>query len=422
METLKFINLLTAILFTVCYTYQLLYIPVSWLKRKSKSAKSADLHRFAVLVCARNEEEVIGDLIESIKYQSYPSELIDIFVMADNCDDHTADAATAAGAFVYTRFNKKLVGKGYALEELMAHLKNDYPDGFDGYFIFDADNILSKNYIEQMNCTFSEGHDIVTSYRNSKNYGSNWISAGYALWFLRESRYLNYPRSLLGTSCAVSGTGFLFSRRIADELKGWPFHMLTEDIEFSVHQIVNGRKIAFCRTAELYDEQPISFSQSWRQRMRWSRGYIQVFRKYGLKLIKEAFCGSFSCFDMSMTIMPAFILSTVSFICNVVCGIRAACIGDDMMIAVQSIGELLWGMYRMLFVIGVITTATEWKHIHTAAWKKILYVFTFPVFMSTYIPISFVSLFCKTTWKPIKHTMSLKKMKIECKKTFSVFK
>ena len=63
---------------------------------------------------------------------------------------------------------------------------------------------------------FSDGYQIVTSYRNSKNYGDNWISAGYALWFLRESRYLNHARFLLGTSCAVSGTGFLFSRRVLE--------------------------------------------------------------------------------------------------------------------------------------------------------------------------------------------------------------
>ena len=104
------------------------------------------------------------------------------------------------------------VGKGYALQTLLGHLEQDYPAGFDGYFVFDADNILDPDYIAAMNRTFSQGHDIVTSYRNSKNYGDNWISAGYALWFLRESRYLNHARSLLGTSCAVSGTGFLFSR------------------------------------------------------------------------------------------------------------------------------------------------------------------------------------------------------------------
>ena len=118
---------------------------------------------------------------------------------------------------MYERFNQVRVGKGYALQELLEHLEQDYPRGFDGYFVFDADNILAPNYVEAMNRTFSDGHEIITSFRNSKNYGDNWISAGYALWFLRESRYLNHARFLLGTSCAVSGTGFLFSRQVLEE-------------------------------------------------------------------------------------------------------------------------------------------------------------------------------------------------------------
>ena len=76
------------------------------------------------------------------------------------------------------------------------------------YFVFDADNVLDRNYIFEMNKTFSNGYDIITSYRNSKNYGDNWITAGYALWFLWESEFLNRGRMLLGNSCAVSGTGF----------------------------------------------------------------------------------------------------------------------------------------------------------------------------------------------------------------------
>lgn len=233
METLKTINFVIAVIFFVCYTYQFLYIPVPWL-RKARPHGPAKDNRYAVLICARNEQRVIGDLIASLRGQTYSQGLLSIFVLADNCTDDTAMVARVAGANVYERFNQVQVGKGYALQELLEHLEQDYPQGFDGYFVFDADNILAPNYVEAMNRTFSDGHDIVTSFRNSKNYGDNWISAGYALWFLRESRYLNHARFLLGTSCAVSGTGFLFSRRVLEETGPWPFHLLTEDIQFSV--------------------------------------------------------------------------------------------------------------------------------------------------------------------------------------------
>ena len=135
--------------------------------------------------------------------------------MADNCTDKTADCARQAGAVVWERFNKEEVGKGYALDFLLNQIKKTYPDDpFDGYFVFDADNLLDENYVAEMNKTFSDGHEIITSYRNSKNFGDNWISAGYGLMFLREAKYLNNSRMLLNTSCAVSGTGFMFSRRI----------------------------------------------------------------------------------------------------------------------------------------------------------------------------------------------------------------
>jgi len=409
MYTLQWIDYLIGIIFMLCYAYQFLYIPIPWLIKKKTAGKSAVPHDFAVLICARNEAEVIGDLIESLHKQTYPAEKLHIFVMADNCTDDTAAIAESLGAKVYTRFNRLQVGKGYALEVLMDHLKQDYPGGFDGYFVFDADNLLEPDYIEQMNKTFSEGNEIITSYRNSKNYGDNWISAGYALWFLRESKYLNLSRYLLGTSCAVSGTGFLFSRSVAREIGSWPFHLLTEDIEFSMNQIIRGRRIAFCKDAVLYDEQPTTFRQSWRQRMRWSRGYLQVFRDYGTRLLRGLFRGSFSCFDMSMTIMPAFFLSAASIICNVTLGIWGASIGDDPMIAVHAIGGMLLQMYGLLLAIGAITTLTEWKKIQTSPVRKILYVFTFPLFMFTYIPISFASLFFRTSWKPITHCVTAKK-------------
>lgn len=383
MQTLKTINFIISVVFFVCYAYQFLYIPaVLWLRRRRAALPAAPAsNHYAILICARNEAAVIGDLLASLRAQTYPRELLTVYVLADNCTDDTARIAREGGAVVYERFNRQQVGKGYALQTLLTHIARDVPAGYDGYFVFDADNLLSPDYIEQMNRTFSAGHDIITSYRASKNYGDNWISAGYALWFLRESRYLNHARSLLGTSCAVSGTGFLFSRAVLEETGPWPFHLLTEDIEFSIHEILQGRKIAFCPDAVLYDEQPTTFRQSWRQRLRWSKGYLQVFQRYGTRLLGGVLRGNFSCFDMSMAIMPAFVLSTVSIASNLALAIWGVWTGGSILIALQSLGQMLLSMYLTLFVIGAITTVTERRHIHTGRARRVLYAFTFPLFM-----------------------------------------
>ncbi len=402
MEILLTVNAVVAVLFVACYAYQMFYMAVPFL-RKEKPHKNVTPHRFAILICARNEEAVIPDLLESIRHQTYDQSLITTFVMADNCTDHTADVARAEGAVVYTRFNKELVGKGYALERLIEHIEEDYPETFDGFFVFDADNVLDRHFIEAMNQSYCDGYEVLTSYRNSKNYGDNWISAGYALWFIRESRYLNNARMLMNTSCAVSGTGFFFSREVLESTGGWKFHLLTEDIEFSVHHITRGRKIGFCAGAILYDEQPVTFRQSWRQRMRWAKGYLQVFQKYGLKLLKGAGKGSFSCYDMSMTVLPAFVLTVFLIVSYLVVASVTAVEGIPIGPCLAYIFRTLFAMYQTLYIIGLFTTVTEWDNIYTSTGKKILYTFTFPLFMLTYIPISVVALFTKVQWKPIEH-------------------
>ena len=407
MQLITTVNFAIWVIFFVCYLYQMYYILVPYIKKEKPLAVPKE-NRFAVLISARNEENVIRQLLESIANQTYPSELVDVYVVADNCTDATAEIAKQCGANVYERFDKIKVGKGYALNYLLKEISRSRgSEYYDGYFVFDADNVLDPHYIEEMNKTFSSGYEILTSYRNSKNYGDNWISAGYGLWFLRESKYLNYSRMLLDTSCAISGTGFMFSKDIAKELNGWKYYLLTEDIEFTVDHVINNYKIGFCKNAVLYDEQPKEFGQSVRQRMRWAKGYFQVLCNYGSKLIKGIFKDkSFSCYDMSMSIMPALILTIFSAIINM----TAILVGLVADISVQPIIHSLTGgflsMYTLMYVIGAITTITERKMIYTSTFKKILYTFTFPLFMMTYIPITFMALFKKVEWKPIVHSQS----------------
>lgn len=409
-------NFLLFLIFIVIYFYQFVYMFVAFVaKRKlhKKAKREVSPSKYAVIIAARNEELVIGQLIRSIKNQKYPKDMIDIFVIADNCTDQTAKVAKEAGAIVRKRFNKKLVGKGYALDYMFKIIESEYASKkYEGYFIFDADNLLDENYIAEMNKTFNQGYRVVTSYRNSKNYGQNWISAGYALWFLHEAEYLNLPRKTLGTSCAISGTGFLVHADLIRSNGGWIHHLLTEDIEFSVSQIIKGDKIGYCRDAIFYDEQPVTLEQSWNQRLRWAKGFYQVFGKYGKQLLSSIFKGKhirFSCYDMAMTIMPAMLVSCLSITVNLsfyAAGVLGIFDGKEVIetTTLALLKYISW-FYCLLFVLGFITTLTEWKKIHCQAWKKIVYTFTFPLFMFTYIPIAVVALFKDVTWKPIVHTV-----------------
>ena len=400
-------NFCVFLTFTICYTYQLFYVLVVLTRRAPKKVARAN-HRYAVMVAARNEETVIADLIHSIKVQNYPAELIDIFVIADNCTDNTADVAREAGAIVFPRSNDKLVGKGYALDYGLKAIWEQYADrDYEAFFVFDADNVLDVNYFREMNATFDNGAKASTSYRNSKNFGSNWISAGYGVWFLREAKFLNQARLTLNTSCAVSGTGFLFTRRILERCGGWRFFLLTEDIEFTIDNVTGGVKIGYCPDAITYDEQPVTFRQSWRQRMRWSRGYMQVFARYGGRLLRGMLRGSFSCYDMAMSIMPAAILTGLSIVVNIGAAIANLVSGGDWAVLGTAVWQTVAGLYLTLFAVGAITTLSEWKNIRCTAAKKVLYAFTFPLFMLTFVPICIAAVFKNPGWQPILHTRTL---------------
>jgi len=410
------VNITMLIIFSVLYFYQVIYIAIAIINKMKKNVdrEPQKLHKYAILVAARNEEAVIGELIKSINKQNYPKGLVDIHMVADNCTDKTASIGRSLGVTVYERTDNSKVGKGYALQYIFDNIKKN--GGFrqyDGYIIFDADNLLDENYILEMNKVFDDGYRVITSYRNTKNYDTNWISAGYSLWFLREAEYLNNPRMLLKTSCAISGTGFLIHSDIIDENGGWKHFLLTEDIEFSIDNIIKGEVIGYCRMAKIYDEQPSSFRESWKQRLRWSKGFYQVFAKYSFGLLKSIFTkksNKFASFDFLMVISPSMLISIFSILFNLVFLIYAymnPLTVDSLIVTLckTAIWGQIFNLYFFLYLQGTLTTISEWKEIHCSTKKKIFYTFTFPFFFFSNIPIAIVALFKKIEWVPIEHSI-----------------
>ena len=403
-EFLNWFNGILFLLFLLLYSYQFFYLFVALVMKPKQLPENPRKYRYCVLIAARNEENVIGNLIRSIREQTYPQELIHICVVADNCTDQTAKIAREAGAYVVERFNQTLVGKGYALDFLLKNIPSSFAP--DAYLVFDADNTLDSHYIEEMNKVYAAGYLASTSYRNSCNYDSNWISAGYGLWFLRESRYLNQARMKQGTSCAISGTGFMIAASLIRKNHGWIHHLLTEDIEFSIDSVLHGVTIGYCDKAIVYDEQPVTFRQSWNQRLRWSKGFYQVFGKYGAGLVTKLFSKkSFAAYDMLMTIAPAMLISIGSVMVNGACLIYGTLINSPSLVAqcAESAMAGIFNYYLVLFFLGIVTTITEWRSIHAHTAKKLLYCLTFPLFMFTYVPIAIAAMRKNVQWTPIVH-------------------
>ena len=402
-------TLVIMLLFTACYFYQYVFIPIAWFGKR-KIPKADKKNRFAILICGRNEECVIANCIDSLLSQKYPDGMIQIFVCADNCTDRTAEVAKEAGAIVYERRNTEQIGKGFALEYLFAQIERDYKDAFDGFIIFDADNIVDPGFVNAMNDMLEAGYIASTCYRNTKNYSGNLVSSTMGLWFLRDSRYLNYPRSVIRSGAAVSGTGFMISKAYLDRIGGWHFNLLIEDIQFTVDASLRGEKIGYCPDAITYDEQPTRFSTSWNQRLRWTRGYLQILHRYGGRLIGKMFRGSFTCFDMFMSLSPVYILCVLGQFAYGIGLILSFFSGSmDYLGVLKDIGIVLGSAYVMFYLIGLFATISEWKRIRSGAGWKILTTFAFPISMFLFVPITLCALFSKPKWKPIHHDSTVKK-------------
>ncbi len=392
---------------SLIFFYQIVYLFLPLLLKK-KALPEETLHKYAILIAARNEELVLPHLLDSIAAQNYPAELIRVFVVADNCTDQTAAVARQHGATVFPRNNQRRIGKGYALDFLLKQIRrHEGLEQFDAFLVFDADNLLQPDYIRNMNRVHSNGYDVFCGYRNTKNFGTNWLTSGYGLWYMHESTHLNRSRMGIGTCCTVSGTGFGFSRIVLKKAGGWKFFTLTEDLEFSAWCATNGIRIGYCHDAQLYDEQPLTFPQSWRQRTRWAQGGIQMSLRYIFRLLKGILTGKgwvrYSCFETTTLSLFGFLFSFFSMLLNLVYvllafGIGAFGIALCVSLPVSYIGTL---------AIGLLTLLLDWKRIRATTGEKIRGVLTFPFFMITWLPITLAAPFQKFGWAPIYHTVAI---------------
>lgn len=420
MKTLEiFIAVLTVLTSIIgyLYIYKYVYYAVGIFATR-KFPPAAIQHKYAVLVAARNEAPVIGNLLESIRMQDYPAELVTVFVVADNCTDNTADIAREGGAICYERNDPGHRTKGFALQFLVEQIRRDYGvDSFEGYFIFDADNLLKSDYISRMNESFDSGEKIITSYRNTKNFDDNWISASYAIHWLRTIRSEHRARSLFRLATRIQGTGFLFAWEIIAD--GWNYTSLTEDRALSADAVVNGYRISYNNAAEFYDEQPVNLKIALRQRIRWAKGHLQAFVESGGKLFKNIFtarqtgiANRFMSLDMLNTIFPRslmtmgrkFIVFVLDIIMLVIAynkwGAYAALILSSLSAFAQSFGGAVISAAYVLII--------EHKRIKHIKWyKAVWFCIMFPFFDIIGKISTWIALFTKVEWKPIPHNSKI---------------
>ena len=296
------------ILFVLSLGYALYFTITGLFGFKNMSKKGIKKHRpkhkFAILIASRNEEEVIGNLVDSLNKQNYKKELYTTYVIPNNCTDNTEKVAKKAGATII-KCTVPTKSKGEVLKFTFEKLSKK--KDIDAYIIFDADNVVDPNFLSCMNDALCEGVKVAQGFRDSKNPGDNWLSGSYSIFYWIQNFFFNKSRMQMGGSSSINGTGFMVKKEVIDEF-GFDTVTLTEDIEFTAQCALNNIKITFVEDAITYDEQPTEFKASWKQRKRWSIGNIQCFKVYYKKLFNTYVkTGYIACFDMFLLFMAPFI-------------------------------------------------------------------------------------------------------------------
>ncbi len=360
--------------------------------------------RFAVLIAARNEAGVIGPLIDSLLAQDYPAELCDVWVIPNNCTDDTAGAARARGARVL-ECTVPVKSKGEVLRFAYDRLRSRQ---YDAWLVFDADNVVDHRFLAEMNAARLTGVKAAQGYRDSKNPYDTAISGASSIYYWMMDRFHNGGKAGLGASAMIGGTGFMVSQQLLDQLGGWRTETISEDLELTAQTVLAGAKVAYVPRAVTYDEQPLTWEQSFKQRRRWSSGTLQVARLC-LPALEErqTVRPQLALFDLEATLLlPAYQLAALA---GLLCTALTAALGgrtlpEALILALAgTCGNIAWAALTATAAAGaVITLEGKWDR---RLWKGLA---AYWLFLLTWLPITAASFWKKTTvWEEIRHTRAM---------------
>ena len=366
--------------------------------------KRPEMENICFLIPARDESKVIEDLLISISKQSFKINMENVYIIVESSNDPTISIAKKYGATVFIRKNLNLKSKGYALQEIVKDLvsKNIY---YDAYFICDADNVLDKDFVKEMNNSYMDGYDIVTSYRNLKNGNDSIISACSGITFQFLNSNGNDTKSKQSRNVTLSGTGLFITGELIKKWNDFPFHSLTEDYELTLYSILNNLTSTYNKKAIFYDEQPIKYKNTINQRVRWIKGYFNVRKEYIPKFRKVLNSNpNFGSLITEITGMKPYILMIVGAILYIV----------QQIINIVLHKFILWSLFKIFlifflayFLFSMMTFFVIYKdkNINLNKNMKIKTCLFSPLFFVTYVPCALRALFKKeVNWEKVEHS------------------
>ena len=391
-------------IYMVVVTSYFLLTGILGLKKPKQLPEVEPNKRFLILVPAHNEASVIAGIAENLKHLDYPDELYDAVVIADGCTDDTAAIVRKIGikAIEHTYLPGEHKGKPYAIRYALEQI-GDYETRYDGVCICDADNLVSLNFLQEMNKHLSAGQQLVQCYLDTKNPMDNWVSLSFATNFYCMNRSYQLARTHWKLGASLGGTGFCIGTKLLKKI-GWIANSLTEDLEFQIQTVLGGEKAHWCHTTRVYDEKPTSFKASCEQRSRWARGHWELIFKYApsllFKAIKEKSVIALDTLFYSLNPLHMLVGGIM-----MVFGIIALAVGYPLK-GIIPIHPMIWNILMVvpyiLIIFSIIKDVQKPK-------LKLLGAILMPFFNLTYIPIVFGALLTRKNkvWKRTEHSKNV---------------
>ena len=389
----------------IIFLFTLYYFVIGFfgLWRFKEEKVTEAVKKLAVIVAAHNESAVIGQLVANLKDLRYPKELYDIYVIADNCSDNTAEIAREAGAIVCERTHPTKKSKGYALEWMFERIFEMKDKEYDAVVVFDADNLVHPDFLMEMNHHLCKGSKIIQGYLYAKNPYDTWVAGTFAIAFWVIDHVSHLAKTNIGLSAVLGGTGMCITTDVIRE-QGWRATCLVEDMEFTMKSLATGIKTTWAHDAIVYDEKPLTFMQSWRQRKRWAQGQFDVAHRFIPKMLKEGIKQRkpYIWDGCIYLLQPHFLMISTFFIIISYVQLWTHPFYTNIYSILPStlMTIIMLGQYILPMIILLKIKAKP------KAW---LYLLLYPVFIYSWIPIIFLGFIHRNEheWSHTQHTRSM---------------
>jgi glycosyltransferase involved in cell wall biosynthesis len=240
--------------------------------------------RAVVLMPAHNEERGIFGTVSALRSELGPED--EILVIADNCQDSTAEIARSAGANVLERQHPTERGKGYALRFAVEQLelRAEPPDVV---IVLDADCRFTPGSVDALVSAALERNCPIQSENELTICANADTKTRIGAFAFRVKNALR-PRGLarLGLPRQLAGTGMAFPWPVLRDAPNMRGH-ITEDLVLGLELAFLGFAPYECHEAGVYSEIAPSTEGQYAQRQRWEYGHLMAIRDYVPRLLLQ---------------------------------------------------------------------------------------------------------------------------------------